>query len=134
MLRTTIIVISLLCFGEASAQDHEFIGTWNIEVITDSAEQFPWWMEVKYPKKLRVFLKDEELSFHLTDQFDFECEGSPLVVNRDSEIVFAFCGGGGTKSPSSWSPLHHAKVVEGNLQGVVTSDRYLFKWVGTREH
>ncbi len=114
------------------AAEDPLIGTWNIEVKPDSDEQFPFWREIKYPKKLVISKSGQQYIMDFTDQYNYECEGQPMSTNRGLELVFTFCSGLGTKSPLSWSPIHHAKIVDGKLHGVVTSNRYLFKWVGER--
>ena len=114
------------------AAEDPLIGTWNIEVKPDSDEQFPFWREIKYPKKLVISKSGQQYTMEFTDQYDYKCEAKPMSTNRGLELVFTFCSGLGTKSSLSWSPIHHAKIINGKLHGVVTSNRYLFKWVGER--
>ncbi len=53
-------------------------------------------------------------------------------ANNGREIVFEFCGGLGTKNDIAWGPIHHAKIVNGQLHGTVTTNQHLFNWVGKR--
>lgn len=76
---------------------------------------------------------DDGYSFELVDQFGFECTGTAMAVNRADEIVFTQCENGVTKFLGSWALFHHAKLVDEQLVGKVTSDRYLFTWIGERQ-
>jgi len=69
----------------------------------------------------------------MTDQYGYVCDDDVEVTtaNAGRELVFSHCGAG-TKHASSWGPIHHAKVIEGRLEGVVTLDRFLFRWTGIR--
>lgn len=127
------ILILFSYFSIATASDSELIGVWEIEVVPEGNEQFPSWMQIKYPVKLEVFASNNTLLYRFTDQYEYECIGAPMHANQNQELVFEFCGTLGTKNSSTWSPIHHAKVVNGELHGVVTSNRYLFKWVGKRK-
>ncbi len=133
MKKSIIFVTSLIISGIAYAENKQLVGTWAIEPINKSKEQFPWWHEIKYPKILVVTFSNGKYFYTFTDQFNYECKGKPMLANQGKELVFEFCGGLGTKSPLSWSPIHHAKVVKGKLHGVVTSNIYLFSWVGVRQ-
>ena len=133
MKKFALLVASLIFAGIAQAENKQLVGTWVIEPENESKEQFPWWYEIKYPKKLIVTFSNGKYLYTFIDQFNYECEGNPMLANQGKELVFEFCGGLGTKSPLSWSPIHHAKVVDGKLYGVVTNNKYLFKWVGVRQ-
>ncbi len=133
MKKLFLLIAGLVFCGIAQADQKQLVGTWVIEPVQESTKQFQWWKEVKYPKKLVISIQNKKLLFVFTDQFGFECKGKPMVANYGKELVFEFCGGLGTKSPSNWSPIHHAKVVEGKLHGVVTTNNYLFTWVGVRQ-
>jgi len=107
-------------------------GNWEINVVPEGKEQFPWWQQIKYPTKLVITRESDVYTFKFTDQYDFTCSGTAMSANKNREIVFEFCSKLGTKHDIAWGPIHHAKLVDGKLQGVVTSSQYLFKWVGNR--
>ncbi len=88
--------------------------------------------QIKYPTELLISQVDEEYRIIFTDQFSFSCASTAFSASKKNEIVFQFCGGG-VKSELSSAPIHHAKVVDGKLLGVVTTDRHLFNWVGERD-
>jgi hypothetical protein len=107
-------------------------GTWEIEVVSEGKDQFPWWQQIKYPAKLVISKTNDAYSFEFTDQYKFTCTGTAMSVNNGKEVVFEFCSGLGTKSEMAWGPIHHAKLVQGRLQGAVTTNQHLFNWAGTR--
>lgn len=132
-MKTRNILFIILFFPSLlNAEINDFVGTWEIKVVPEGATQFPWWQEVKYPTVLVISRVNKELKIKFKDQFDYECNTKPLIVNRGNELVFNYCSGLGTKSPMAWSPIQHAKLIEGKLHGVVTTNRYLFKWLGER--
>ena len=133
MQKFALFSILFLTSTSAFSNNESLMGEWLIEPMQESKEQFPWWMEIKYPKKLIVTLNNGKYSFIFIDQNDYKCEGTPLMANRGKEMVFEFCSGLGTKSPHTWGPIHHAKIIDGKLHGVVTNNRYLFTWVGVRQ-
>ena len=133
MFKSKIVFIVLLLSFLVLADEDPLIGTWNVEVKPTSDKQFPFWREIKYPKKLVVSKSGKNYKVLFTDQYGYECETKPMSTNRSQELIFTFCSGLGTKSPLSWSPIHHAKIVDGKLHGVVTSNRFLFEWVGDRQ-
>lgn len=133
MNRVAISIISLFLFSNLLfAEEPDFVGSWKIEPISKSSGEFPWWHEIKYPIKLDIVEENGTLELVFEDQFNFVCRATPLMTNRESELVFDWCGSGGTKNPASWAPIHHAKIVNGKLIGVVSTDRILFKWKGQR--
>ena len=132
MNKLKLIYLLIIISSLVRAESDPLIGVWNIEVQPDSEEQFQWWQEIKYPKKLIITKDENQYSMVFTSQYDYECKGTPMSVNQGLELVFEFCSGIGTKHSTSWSPIHHAKVINGKLYGVVTDKRYLFKWIGTK--
>jgi hypothetical protein len=133
MKKFILFLILLLISTSALSNNESLVGEWLIEPIHESKEQFPWWRQIKYPKKLIVATDNGKYSFIFVDQFEFKCEGTPLLANEGKELVFEYCSGLGTKSPRNWGPIHHAKIIDGKLRGVVTNNRYLFTWVGVRQ-
>ncbi|WP_109763414.1 hypothetical protein [Pleionea mediterranea] len=125
-----LVIISLLLPVSVFSETLE--GVWEIKVASSGKDQFPWWQHVKYPTKLEVSIINGTYKFQFTDQHNYTCSGSAMSVNNSNEIVFEFCGGLGTKSELAWEPIHHAKLVQGKLHGVVTTNQHLFNWVGER--
>ena len=128
---TLLLLLLFVCTGARAAEDG-FVGTWSISVDETSADM-PWWETVKYPVRLRVTTTSGRVAIEMTDQYGFSCATDTEVtrVNVGRELVFSHCGAG-TKHAKSWGPVHHAKIVDGRIEGVVTSDRYLFRWSGVR--
>lgn len=131
IIKITLFLL-LITPNVSHAEISDFVGSWVIEVIPDPSDALGMWREIKYPAKLNISLKQDSLTLIFTDQYDNECEAIPLITNRKNEIIFTYCSGLGTKHPESWSPIHHAKYINGKIHGVVTSQRYLFKWIGTK--
>ena len=127
-----LLAAVLVAWSTAFAKESTFAGEWNVTVDENSSDQ-PWWYEVKYPATLRVRMSGDVVHIDMVDQYGYECSTTSQVMltNAGRDLVFAHCGAG-TKNPESWSPIHHTKIVEGQLQGVVTTNRYLFRWTGVR--
>lgn len=117
----------------AYAENSDFIGTWSIEPVSESKDQFPWWRQIKYPKSLKVTFAREKYKIVFIDQYGNSCKGEAKPVNINRELIFEYCGTLGTKSSTSWGSIHHAKIVNGKLHGVVTSNQFLFSWVGEKQ-
>lgn len=107
-------------------------GMWQIKIVSSGKDTFPWWQQIKYPTLLEVSKKEDTFEIKFTDQFDYKCSGKAMSVNNGRELVFEFCSGFGTKHDNAWGPIHHAKIINGQLHGTVTANQYLFKWVGKR--
>ncbi len=92
----------LMSFSVAHGED--FTGSWVVVDVLTSKE-FPWHEEIKYPKSFVIEIRDSKLVGHYEDQRGYECDFELLeVVNDGHELLLGHCGG--TKSPSSWAPIH----------------------------
>jgi hypothetical protein len=88
--------------------------------------------EIRYPVWLKISEVKGGLKVEFRDQFDKTCEvKGPMVLNDGLDLVFPSCGV--TKHPGSFAPIHHAKVIDGKLRGVVTTKEKLFEWVGEKK-
>jgi len=130
-MKAFILTIAILLTSFSTVAE-KLEGTWEIKVVPDGKEQFPWWQQIKYPKTLEVYKQAGTFKIKFTDQFDHECSGSAMTANNGRELVFEYCGGLGTKYDIAWGSIHHAKIVNNQLNGTVTTNQYLFKWVGNR--
>jgi len=133
MLLRVFIIFLLVLPGSIGAAHKSLIGVWKIETVWDSSDQFPWWRQIKYPKQLEIEMENGELSTYFTDEYGDRCEVQSIIQNEGQEIVFGYCDGSSTKHPDNWAPIHHAKLVNGKLEGVVTREKYLFRWIGERQ-
>ena len=124
LLTTAILLPAISSFGKDATD-----GVWDIKVLETSTKQFPWWRQVKYPVTLEVLTNREVFTIRIVDQSGGSCEVQPLEISTKQEFVFAFCYP--TKHSGAWSPIHHAKLIDGKLHGVVTNKDYLFSWLGT---
>ncbi len=127
------LLLTLILLGPTVSLSDElqgFVGSWAIEADTSSSD-FPWWKEVKYPRLLHVSRTDSGLSLRFEDQYGFECTiSNPLVTNEGRDLVFSHCGP--SKFENAWSPIQHAKIDGDKIRGVVTAEKFLFRWAGVR--
>ncbi len=124
LITITILLLPVITLAETLE------GVWKIQIVPSDKEQFPWWQQIKYPVKLVVIKNGPVFDLTFTDQYNYTCSGMAMSANNGREIVFEFCGGLGTKHNHAWGPIHHAKIVNGQLHGTVTTNQHLFNWVG----
>jgi hypothetical protein len=124
-------VAGLVLLAAARALADDFTGQWEVTQVLNEREGFPWSREIKYPKQMLLQVQAGQLVGSYTDQQDFSCTFPVvLVLNHGRDLVLAHCGE--TKSPDAYAPIHHVKLLNGKLHGVVTTNEKLFEWVATR--
>jgi hypothetical protein len=132
-LRVLAVTYLTIVGATAAALADDFAGTWTVTEVVESKKGFPWSSEVKYPRMMILEVREGRLTGHYTDQQghsdSFELVA---VVNRGRDLLLVH-GGAGTKDPRSFSPVHHAKLVDGRLRGVVIAEEKLFEWVAERK-
>jgi hypothetical protein len=127
----TFILILILLFPICCLADNEFIGEWDIEVVNPTTSKFPYQLEVKYPKWMKITVENGKIIGEYVDQYDYKC-AFPMITltNNGKDLIFVNCGN--TKNPDSYAPIHHAKIIDGKLKGIVISNSVLFEWIGTK--
>ena len=113
----SVLLLALGCFTLVSAQgDEAFLGKWNITATTP-AGNVPYWLEVKRENNTLVgyFLNRGGSVFKLPE---IKVENGELTWTAPDK----------TQSP----PVHRAKVVNGKLQGTLTTAKGTINWVGVR--
>jgi hypothetical protein len=134
MLPRVITVAFLLCGSVDAGAAEDFTGKWEVtKVIDGKKDEFPWSLEVKYPKYMTLELRDGRLVGRYTDQSDYSGEFELVAVINQGRDLLLVHGGAGTKSPEALSPIHHAKLVNGKLHAIVTSHTKLFEWIAERK-
>ena len=112
--------------------NESFIGEWDIKPVEIKDNINPYYLEVKYPKWLNIEEIENKFIGTYKDQYNYECKLPILeIINEGKDIVFIHCGT--TKHKTSYIPIHHAKIINGELRGVVTTTNRLFEWVGKRK-
>jgi hypothetical protein len=125
-----ITVVLLLC-GPAKAEPGAFSGNWEVTRIIEAKKGYQWSLEVKYPKRMTLELREGRLQGRYTDQWEYSGSFELVaVVNDGHDLLLVHQGG--TKSPEALSPIHHVKLVKGKLHAVVTSHDKLFEWTAER--
>jgi hypothetical protein len=116
----------------ATAATEDFLGEWRIHPTPKSKRDAFFLDDIKYPKWMKIELRNGKLVGVYEDQSEFRSEFELVaVINRGRDLIFVH-GGLGTKEPESFCPVHHAKLVNGKLEGVVTANGKLFEWIGER--
>ena len=131
MKKTLLITLLTLAAFNAFGDSSQFLGEWEIEIVPVGKDEFPFYRQIKYPKWMVIKKGKEGLNGEYIDQFEYRCN-FPLLeeLNDGNDLLFVNCGS--TKSSIAYSPIHHAKIKDGKLYGVVTTDRKVFEWIGTR--
>jgi hypothetical protein len=134
-MRSKLIAIAvLLCAGAAFAGADDFTGRWEVtKVIESKKDGFPWSLEIKYPKHMTLELREGRLVGRYTDQSGYSSEFELVAVVNQGHDLLLVHGGGGTKDSQALSPIHHVKLVKGELHAVVTSHDKLFEWIAERK-
>jgi hypothetical protein len=134
MFSSVIVVGMLLASPVAPSPGQDFSGKWNVtKVIEGKKDDFPWSLEIKYPKAMTLEVRDGRLIGKYTDQHGYSDTFELVaVVNKGNDLILVH-GGAGTKSPEALSPIHHAKLVKGKLHAVVISHTKLFEWIAERK-
>lgn len=134
MIKTIFAVLSfaiLLSFN-VKAQDHKpFLGDWEVTLIEQGGDEFPWSAEVKYPVRFSIREEGGKLVGTYTDQYDFSDKFSVLAI-AENEIIFVV-GGIGKKYIDALGPVHRAILKNGVLHGFVFTDQKLFGWTAKRK-
>lgn len=130
MTRRVAVLLLMLCPTTPALAD-DFTGRWEITQILNERHGFPWSAEIKYPKHMTLEMRAGQLVGRYTDQHDFSCAFEVLqVLNQGRDLLLGHCGE--TKSAEAYAPIHHAKLRDGKLHGVVTTDEKLFEWIAVR--
>jgi hypothetical protein len=125
LLAIAVLAVS----GPAVASD--FAGQWEVTQISNERDGFRWSLEVSYPKRMALEMRGDQLAGRYTDQRGVACEFEvAALLNRGRDLLLAPCGE--TKSPEAYAPIHHVKLRDGKLVGVVTTNQRLFEWVAVR--
>ena len=121
-----ICLFPLCCFA-----DNEFVGEWDVEVVSPVTAKSPYQLDVKYPKWMKIEVKEGQLSGRYIDQYGGACS-FPMIesLNGGKDLLFVICGT--TKNPDSYAPVHHAKIIGGRLKGIVFGKTVLFEWMGAK--
>lgn len=121
----------LLLAGAAVASSEDFAGDWEVKLLIKERDGFPWSREVTYPRSMTLEIRDGRLVGNYTDQYDHSCAFTLVsVLNEGRDLVLAGCGE--TKSADGYAPIHHAKLREGKLHAIVTTNEKLFEWIAVR--
>ena len=133
MLSTAITVAILLYTSEiTAAMADDFTGRWEVTKVVENNKGFAWSLEVKYPKHMTLELRNGRLVGRYTDQSDYSGEFELVAaINQGRDLLLVH--GGGTKESTALSPIHHVKLVKGQLHAVVTSHEKLFEWIAERK-
>jgi hypothetical protein len=120
--------------ASAPASPDEFTGTWTVtKVVEPKKNGFPWSLEVKYPRVMTLALREGRLIGEYTDQQGHSDRFELVAIVNQGRDLLLVHGGAGAKDAHSFSPIHHVKLVDGRLRGVVTTDEKLFEWVAERQ-
>jgi len=125
------LFLVLLVLPLHAEQENQFTGEWNIAITAPETARPPYQVEIKYPKWMKIEVKDGKLTGTYIDQFDYHCTFPMLeIVNDGHDLLFVMCGT--TKLSESFMPVHHAKVIDGKMVGVTLTREKLFEWEGQR--
>jgi hypothetical protein len=127
-----IAVVLLLSGSPAVVEPDAFSGDWEVtRIIEAKKDGYQWSLEIKYPKRMTLEVRDGRLEGRYTDQWKHSGKFELVaIVNGGHDLLLVHEGG--TKSPEARSPVHHVKLVNGKLHGVVTSHDKLFEWIAER--
>jgi len=125
-------VILLACFSVSnisSATVSRFEGDWEVHAVVrvPEGEPEPQGTEVKYPVRLTIAITEGKVSGTYKDQFGFEGPLAVAVLLNEGQDLIIACAGT-TKEGSAFAPIHHLKVVDDALVGVVLARTRLFEW------
>ena len=125
-----IRLLALLFFASmlhVSGSVEDFIGTWEIHANAASEGT-----EIKYPVRMTISYDNNRLKGIYTDQYGYRGEFSLVVtINEDRDLLLVMAYG--TKSDSAYSPVHHVKLVNGQLRGICLTTDKQFEWLGVRK-
>lgn len=134
MRSKAIAVAFMLCAAATVAIADDFTGRWEVtRVVENKKDDFQWSLEIKYPKHMTLELRDGRLVGRYTDQWGFSSAFDLVAVVNQGRDLLLVHGGAGTKEPEALSPIHHVKLVKGELHAVVTSHDKLFEWIAKRK-
>jgi hypothetical protein len=127
-----MIAVLLLLSGWPVVESDAFSGNWEVtRIIEAKNDGYEWSLEIKYPKRMTLEVRDGRVEGHYTDQWKHSGKFELVaVVNGGHDLLLVHEGG--TKSPEARSPVHHVKLVNGKLHAVVTSHDKLFEWIAER--
>jgi hypothetical protein len=132
MLSTAITVGILLYSSITAPMADDFTGKWEVTKVIENKKGFEWSLEIKYPKHMTLERRNGRLVGRYTDQWEYSGEFELVaVINQGRDLLLVH--GGGTKEPTVLSPIHHVKLVKGELHAVVTSHDKLFEWSAERK-
>ena len=130
-MRSALLAVAfLMCTFAGLAPAEDFTGHWEVtRVVEPKGDGFPWSREVKYPQSMTLEVRGGRLVGHYTDQSGYSDQFELVAVINHGHDLLLVNGGAGTKDPESFSPIHHAKLRDGKLHAVVTTNSKLFEWV-----
>ena len=117
LTKITVLLLALACAASVCAQEGEaFLGKWNITATTPTGS-YPYWLEVKRENNTLVgyFLNRGGSVLKL-----------PEIKVQNGELTWAVPTRSGTP------PVHRAKIVNGKLQGTLTTTSGTINWTGVR--
>ena len=123
-----MITLTLLAAAPLAAESTSpWIGDWQVRL---APRQDPLRVgEIRYPQRLLITADSANLKLMAWDQFKQSCRIEEfLLINAGRDLVFSWCGT--TKHSDSFTPIHHVKLSNGQLRGVVSTTEKLFEWVG----
>jgi len=122
----------LMWMAQATARVENFEGAWRVTELHSGQEPDSSSMEIKYPKIFQLKLVSGSLEGTYADQFGNECSFALVTVfNGGNDLLLIGCGS--TKESGSYAPIHHVKLKNNKLIGVVTTNDKLFEWVAERQ-
>ena len=132
MFMHLLVVAPLLWNLPALVEPAIFAGKWEVTSVTEAKKDaYSWSLEVKYPKRMTLEVRDGRLEGRYTDQWDYSGKFELVaVINEGHDLLLVHEGG--TKDPESLSPIHHVKLIHGKLHAVVTTREKLFEWIAER--
>ena len=131
MTKLFLFIFCAFTVGASYGAPSQFVGEWKIEVVPAKKDEFPFYRQIKYPKWMQIKIINGRLIGEYIDQFEYRCK-FPLIeeVNNGNDLIFTNCGK--TKSLNAYSPIHHVKLLNGKLAGIVFTNKKVFEWKGER--
>ncbi len=127
MIFRSLMLFLLASMLHVSGAAKDFIGTWEIQADAQSEGT-----EIKYPVRMTITQEHNHLKGTYTDQYGYRGQFSLIVtINEDRDLLLVMAYG--TEEDSSYSPIHHAKFLNGVLRGICLTTTKRFEWKGVRK-
>ncbi len=134
MRRVFLALGWLIALLPASASADDFTGHWTVVTVKDAkVDGGPWSGEIKYPKDMVLEEQNGRLVGHYTDQYGYSDAFELVALVNNGHDLLLVNGGAGTKAAEAYAPIHHVKLVKGQLHAIVTAHDKLFEWTAARE-